>query len=266
MIAMVRVWWISPVREMSSGGEVEESSSDQRHLLVFGDSLSFHGPQQAMPPGDARLFPQVAARALGMSVDLVARQGWTARDAWWALTKDPVVWGEYLPRADAVLLAVGGMDQLPAPVPTWIRDSIPYLRHRRARRAARDVVRAATPVAVRHVGGPFRTLPQAATDRYLTRIVQGVRALHPDLPLALMGPAPWTGPYYPNTRGHRPAVHAAKRWARAHDVTYIDIEGLVAARLDRCNPDGLHWSWEVHALVGDAIACAFGPENDGHQD
>jgi hypothetical protein len=257
MIAMVRAWWISPVTEVAS--------VDQRHLLVFGDSLAFHGPEQAMPPGDARLYPQVAGRTLGMTVDLVARQGWTARDAWWALTKDPVVWGEYLPRADAVLLAVGGMDQLPAPVPTWLRDSIPYLRHHRARRVARDALRAVTPAAVRHVGGPFRTLPQAATDRYLTRIVQGVRALRPELPIALMGPAPWTGPYYPNTSGHRPAVQAAKRWARTHDVTCIDIEDLVAPRLAQCNPDGMHWSWEVHALVGTAVAQAFMVKNDGYR-
>jgi len=242
------------------------SFPDHGHLLVLGDSLAFHGPRQAMPPGDARLFPQVAGGALGTPVDLVARQGWTARDAWWALTKDPVVWGTYLPRADALLLAVGGMDQLPAPVPTWVRDSIPYLPSGRARRVARDAFRSATPPAVRHFGGPFRTLPQAATDRYLTRIVQGVRALRPKLPIALMGPAPWTGPYYPNTSRHRPAVHAAKRWAHAHDVTYVDIEDLVAPRLASCNPDGLHWSWEVHGLVGHAIADAFGAENDGKQD
>jgi hypothetical protein len=219
-----------------------------------------------MPPGDSRLYPQVAGRALGMAVDLVARQGWTARDAWWALTKDPVVWGDYLPRAHALLIAVGGMDQLPAAVPTWVRDSIPYLRRSRARRAARDALRAVTPPAVRLLGGPFRTLPQAATDRYLTRIVQGVRALRSEVPIALMGPAPWTGPYYPNSQRHRPAVHAARRWARAHDVAYVDIEGLVAARLADCNPDGLHWSWEVHSLVGSAVAHVFGAESDRRQD
>lgn len=219
-----------------------------------------------MPAGDVRLFPQVTGRALAMPVDLVARQGWTARDAWWALTKDPVVWGTYLPRAGAVVLAMGGMDQLPAPVPTWVRDSIPYLPSGRARRVARDAWRALTPPAVRRFNGPFRTLPQAATDRYLARIVQGVRALRPELPIALMGPAPWTGPYYPNTSRHRPAVHAAKRWARAHDVPYVDIEDLVAPRLASCNPDGMHWSWEVHGLVGHAIASTLTLENDakGH--
>lgn len=210
-----------------------------------------------MPPDDERLFPQVAGRLMRADVDLIARQGWTARDAWWALTKDPVVWGTYLPRADFVLIAVGGMDQLPTPVPTWVRDSIPYLRSHRVRRVARDVVRSVTPPAVRYAGGPFRTLPQVATDQYLTRIVQGVRALRPDVTVALLGPAPWTGPYYPSSRTHAPAVAAAKRWARTHDVALVDIEQAVAPRLATCNPDGMHWSWEVHGMVGAAVARAF---------
>ena len=231
--------------------------------MVLGDSLAFHGPDRTYPPSDDRLFPQVAARALGAGVDLAARQGWTARDAWWALTKDPVVWGEYLPRASWLLLAIGGMDQLPTPVPTWLRDSIPYLPSGRARRVARGTLASVTPPAVRRLGGPFRTLPQVATDRYLTRIVQGVRALRPTLPIALLGPAPWTGPYYPSTRTHAPAVAAAKQWARAHEVAFVDIEPLVAPRLATCNPDGLHWSWEVHALVGQAVARAIAVKNDG---
>ncbi|MEK9736215.1 MAG: SGNH/GDSL hydrolase family protein, partial [Candidatus Nanopelagicales bacterium] len=97
-----------------------------RHLLVLGDSRAFHGPARAERPSDPRLYPQVAGRILDAEVDLAARQGWTARDAWWALTKDPVVWGEYLPRANYLLIGVGGMDQLPTPVPTWLRDSISY--------------------------------------------------------------------------------------------------------------------------------------------
>ncbi|MFZ4511675.1 MAG: SGNH/GDSL hydrolase family protein, partial [Candidatus Nanopelagicales bacterium] len=152
------------------------------HLLVLADSLAFHGPERAERPSDPRLYPQIAGRALGMQVDLASRQGWTARDAWWVLTKDPVVWGEYLSRADALLIGVGGMDQLPTPVPTWLRESIPYIRQGRVRRTARGALLKVTPPMVRAVGGPFRTLPQAATDRYLTRIVEGVRMMRPGLP------------------------------------------------------------------------------------
>lgn len=230
--------------------------SGQR-LLVIGDSLAFHGPERSERPSDPRLYPQVAGRRLGADVDLVARQGWTARDGWWALTKDPVVWGEYLPRADYLLIGVGGMDQLPSPVPTWLRESIPYIRRGDVRRAARRALLSATPPLVKAVGGPFRTLPQAATDRYLSRLVQGVRAMRPGLPIALLGPAPWTGPYYPSTRAHGPALAAARHWARREGVAYVDIEPVIAPRLGGCNPDGMHWSWEVHQLVGEAVADAF---------
>ncbi|MGI9197513.1 MAG: diglucosylglycerate octanoyltransferase [Candidatus Nanopelagicales bacterium] len=224
------------------------------HLLVIADSLAFHGPERSERPSDPRLYPQVAGRLLGFEVDLVARQGWTARDGWWALTKDPVVWGEYLQRADGLLIGVGGMDQLPTPVPTWLRESIPYIRQGRVRRAARDAVRSSTPPLVRAVGGPFRTLPQAATDRYLTRIVQGVRTMRPGLPIALLGPPPWTGQYYPSTRNHASALAAARAWAAREGVAYVDIEPIVSPRLAACNPDGMHWSWEVHSLVGEAVA------------
>jgi hypothetical protein len=225
-----------------------------RHLLVLGDSLAFHGPERAERPSDPRLYPQVAGRILDAEVDLAARQGWTARDAWWALTKDPVVWGEYLPRADYLLIGVGGMDQLPTPVPTWLRDSISYVRQGRIRRGLRSAWKSAVPPVVRRTGGPLRTLPQAATDRYLTRIVEGVRMMRPGLTIALLGPSPWTGPYYPSTRSHAPAVAAARRWATDHGVTYVDIEDMVGSRLSSGNPDGLHWSWEVHGLVGEAVA------------
>ena len=109
------------------------------HLFVVADSLAFHGPERIEQPTDDRLYPMVCARELGAEVDLVAREGWTARDAWWALTKDPMAYGVYLPRADYVVIGVGGMDQLPASIPTWLRDSLPYVRpgglRRRLRRA-----------------------------------------------------------------------------------------------------------------------------------
>lgn len=226
-------------------------------LLVIGDSLAFHGPERSERPSDPRLYPQVAAKILGADVDLVARQGWTARDGWWALTKDPIVWGEYLPRADYVLIGVGGMDQLPSPVPTWLRESIPYIRRGDVRRAARRALQAVTPPLVTAVGGPFRTLPQAVTDRYWSRIAQGVRTMRPGVSVALLGPAPWTGRYYPSTRAHGPSVQAARHWAAREGVAYVDIEPVVGPRLATCNPDGMHWSWEVHELVGEAVARAF---------
>ena len=134
---------------------------DTRHVLVFGDSLTFHGPCGPVPVTDPRLFPNVLAarirdtaswgppQATDVRADVVARPGWTARDAWWALTKDPVVATVLAPRAAALVLAVGQMDQLPAALPTYLRDGIPYVRPGGLRRAVRAAYRSAGPRVIR---------------------------------------------------------------------------------------------------------------------
>ena len=133
-------------------------------LLVVGDSLAFHGPERGELTTHPGLYGNVAAAALGTTLDLVARTGWTARDDWWALTKDPNVYSVLLPRAEAMLLAVGGMDYLPAVLPTYLREGIAYLRPPPLRRVARAAYLAAQPVGARLTGGRWRTLPQRLTD------------------------------------------------------------------------------------------------------
>lgn len=232
-----------------------------RHVLVVADSLAFHGPSQFERPDDPRLYPNVMAAALGadVQVDLVARPGWTARDAWWALTKDPNVWGTWLPRADAVVLGVGGMDQLPAAIPTYLREGIPYLRPGAVRRQVRRAYLASAPHIVRATGGPFRQLPQTATDRYLTRCVEAIRHWQPSMPLALLGPSHYKATTYPSTAPHARAVLAAREWARGHGVALVDPDPFVIPTLrdGSGNPDGMHWSFAVHADVGQALAAAL---------
>ena len=236
-----------------------------RHLFLLADSLAFQGPGQPVPPTDERLYPNVCARGLAangwgpVAVDLLARQGWTARDAWWGMTKDPMAFGVYVHRADALIIGVGGMDQLPAAVPTWVRDSIPYVRPGALRRSVRRIYRRGSPLGIRALGGRMRQLPQAATDRYLSRIVTAMRHWRPDIPVALLGPSPWKAPTYPVRRTHGEAVVAARRWALAHDVVFVDLDPLVAPALQagQGNPDGLHWAWSTHERVGQALAQAL---------
>src|SRR5690606_6048919 len=72
------------------------------------------GPDGPRAADDERLWPNVAAAKLGGAADLVARAGWTARDAWWAMIEDPRVWAD-LRRGDGGVLAGGGMDAVPCP-------------------------------------------------------------------------------------------------------------------------------------------------------
>ena len=226
-------------------------------ILVFGDSLAFHGPSAAETVTDDRLWPNVAASALGARADVVARLGWLTRDGWWAMTKDAYVYSVLLPRADAVVLALGTMDHLPASVPSYLREGIAYLRPGRLRRGVREAYLRVHPLGVRAWRGRLRMLPQRASDSYLTRSVRALRALFPGLPLIGIVPAPFAAcSNYPLTTTHLPAVEAARAWGHREGVQLLDLHAVAAPHFERRshNPDGLHWSWELHAEVGAELA------------
>jgi hypothetical protein len=225
-------------------------------VLVIADSLAFHGPEKPELLTHPDLYPNVLAAELDAEVDVVARFGWTAREAWWALTKDPTVYSVLLPRADAVVIGVGGMDSLPASLPTYLREGIAYLRPGWLRRRVRRLHHLAHPHLVRLTDGRMRVLPQAATDTFLTRCVQGIRLVKPGVPIIAMTPAPWDSWYYPVNRGHASAREAALAWAQREMVPRLDVESIIAPTLadGTANPDGMHWGWLVHQQVGQALA------------
>src|SRR5690349_10234530 len=111
--------------------------SSRPTLLIFADSLSYYGPQGGLPSDDPRIWPNIVARQLDWDVELIGRIGWTSRDVWWAATQDPRAWAA-LPRAGAVIFATSGMDSLPSPLPTALRELIRYVRPSWLRRWARD--------------------------------------------------------------------------------------------------------------------------------
>lgn len=250
-----------------------------RHVLVVADSLAFHGPRRPELLDDARLYPQVMARLLAVghgpvTADVVARVGWTARDAWWALTRDPLVYSVLLPRASAVVLAVGGMDYLPTVVPTWLREGIRYVRPPALRRVVRGGYRRVQPLGAGVT--PWRALPQHLTDAYLGACLGGVRHYHPGVPVVGVLPPPHRAPSYGAPvvhpprghgpthppRGHGPAVAAARSWGRRHGVAMVDLPRAVGPHLaaGRANPDGMHLGWESHAAVGSVLAEAVSVE------
>jgi lysophospholipase L1-like esterase len=230
------------------------------HVLVVGDSTAFHGPERPELLTEPRLFPNVLGALLGAHVDVVARLGWTARDAWWALTRDPYVYSVLLPRADAVVLAVGGMDQLPASLPAYLRTGLDYVRPGSLRRKAKRAFHLANPHVVRALDGRMRALPQAVTLHYLTRCVTALRALDADRPVVGIVPPPFDAPFYGHvTTTHAPAVAAHKQWGERHGVPLADLDAVVAPHLraGTLNPDGMHWSWAAHADVACAVATAL---------
>ncbi len=228
-----------------------------RRVLVIGDSLAFHGPTQPELLTEPRLFPNVMAAQLGAEVDVMAGFGWTAREAWWALTKNPYVYSVLLPRADAVVLAIGGSDSLPASLPGYLRDGIAYLRPDRLRKAVALAYHRAHPHVVRATGGRMRMLSMSATAAYLTQCVEALRYLQPDRPVVGMVPPPHAAPYHAAiNRDHVAVVRAHHAWGERLGVPLVDTDEIVEPflRARQMNSDLMHWSWEVHAAVGTAFA------------
>ncbi len=228
-------------------------------IVVLGDSLCFHGPERAEPLDDRRLWPNLVAAELGLAVEVFARQGWTARDAWWALTRDPRLW-PLLPRAEVVVLAVGCMDMLPTAVPSYLRLGISHLPTEGLREVARRAYLAVNPRVVRWTGGPLRTLSQRQTDAYLTRIVEALAPLRPDLPVVTVACPAYESPYYPGGRNHAAAARAARAWGERLGVPVVAWDEAVARHVPSgLNPDGMHWGWEAHADVAAVTAEVLRP-------
>ena len=226
-------------------------------LLIFADSLAYYGPTGGLPADDPRIWPNLVAAQLGWDVELIGRIGWTCRDVWWAATQDPRAWAA-LPRAGAVIFATSGMDSLPSPLPTALRELDPVCAPAvAASLGARRVLLAAA---------------EAVTDRALGAATTSVGRIP--------GDDPWRcgfqPPGYPDRRvtavgahrGHlrpRPSrranrtVAAITEWAEQHDIPLVDLKAAVAEHVmgGRGNPDGIHWNFEAHQAVADLMLKAL---------
>jgi hypothetical protein len=238
-----------------------------RRILVLSDSLAFHGPGLAELTTEPRLWPNIMAAESGSEATIYGRRGWTARDVWFAITKDPHVYSVLLPRADVVVLAVGGMDYLPSIMPAHLREGIRLLRPPILRRFATGALRRAQPTGARLLRGRWRTLPQPMTEHYLTRCVQGIRYFHPSTRILGIVPPPHDAPAYGRvTAGHPAAVGAALRWADRVQIDALRLDTWVAPYLGTrdMNVDGMHWGWSCHRAVGERAAQLLtGPALDG---
>ena len=165
-------------------------------LLVFADSLAYYGPAGGLPADDPRIWPNIVAAQLGWELELIGRIGWTCRDIWWAATQDPRAWAA-LPRAGAVIFATGGMDSLPSPLPTALRELIRYVRPPWLRRWARDgygwVQPRLSPVA-------RAALPPHLSVEYLEQTRGAIDFNRPGIPIV----------------ASLPSVHVAETYGKAH--------------------------------------------------
>lgn len=219
-------------------------------LLVFCDSLAYYGPRGGLPADDPRIWPNIVAAHLGWDCELIGRIGWTSRDVWWAATGDPRAWAA-LPRAGAVVFATSGMDSLPSPLPTALRELIRYVRPPVVRRGVRGAYGwlqpRLSPVA-------RSALPPRLTVEYLEMARAAIDLNRPGVPVVASLPSVHRAPSYGLAHPGRARTAAAiTRWAGEHRIPLVDLKAAVAEHLrgGRGNPDGIHWSFEAHEAVAE---------------
>ncbi|MDN5760118.1 MAG: SGNH/GDSL hydrolase family protein [Tomitella sp.] len=242
---------------VSSDARPESAAAERPVLLVIADSLSYYGPRGGLAANDPRIWPGLVAERLGWDVELVARVGWTTRDAWWALTQDPRVWAA-VPRAGAVVFGVSGMDSLPSPLPTALREQIRYLRPEGLRRAVRAGYGYAQP-RMAQLGWPV-ALPPRLTAHYLEKCRDALAQLRPDLPVLATLPSRHVCDAYGGVHaGRMGTVRAIESWARPLSVPLVDLGEATGEHVlaGRGNPDGIHWGFEGHEAVADAMVAAL---------
>nr|WP_319942871.1 diglucosylglycerate octanoyltransferase [Nocardia aurantia] len=232
-------------------GDAEDSGRPV--LVVIADSLSYYGPKGGLPADHSRIWPNLVAAELDWDVELVGRVGWTCRDAYWALIGDPRVWAS-VPRAGAVVFATGGMDSLPSPLPTALREMIRYVRPPGLRRVVRGGYQWLQP-RLSKLGRPV-ALPARVSVEYLEQCRQALEQLRPELPVVGVLPSVHICDAYGRVHaGREPAVRAVTEWSAKTGVPLVDLGEAVRDHIfaGEGNPDGIHWGWEGHAAVARAM-------------
>ncbi|WP_235946644.1 diglucosylglycerate octanoyltransferase [Nocardia terrae] len=231
----------------------DTASSPRKVLVVVADSLSYFGPKGGLPADHPLIWPNLVAAELDWDVELVARIGWTCRDAYWALIGDPRIWAA-VPRAGAVVFATAGMDSLPSPLPTALRELIRYVRPAAVRRRVRDAYTWLQP-KLSPLGWPV-ALPPAVSVDYLEQSRNSLAQLRPELPFVAVLPSVHQCEAYAKVHsGREPMVEAVTAWAAEHSVPLVDLGEAVRDNVFNgpANPDGIHWGWEGHSAVARAM-------------
>lgn len=238
---------------------VESASTDEPQqsarpvLLVIADSLSYFGPQGGLPADHPKIWPNLVGAELDWDVELIGRIGWTCRDAYWALIGDPRVWSA-VPRAGAVVFAVGGMDTLPSPLPTALRELIRYVRPPALRRGVRATYNWLQP-KLSKLGRPVALPPKVSVD-YLEQSREALAQLRPDLPVIAVLPSVHDCAAYGRVHsGRERAVQALRAWSSKTSVPLVDLGDAVRDNIfsGAANPDGIHWGWAGHTAVANSM-------------
>ena len=235
---------------MSSDGDPADACSSSATRCPTTD------PPAGCPSDDPRIWPNIVAAQLGWDLELIGRIGWTCRDVWWAATQDPRAWAA-LPRAGAVIFATGGMDSLPSPLPTALRELIRYVRPPWLRRWVRD--------GYGWVQPRFSPISRAALPPHLTaEYLEMTRGQSTSIARASRSSRRCRRCTSRRRTARRTTAATAPsgaitEWAEQHDVPLVDLKAAVGEHVmsGRGNPDGIHWNFEAHQAVAELMLKAL---------
>lgn len=235
-------------------------------LVVLADSLCFHGPQGPLPLADDRLYPNLLATRLAQETggawepQVVAWAGWGVRELWYALQRDVHLQQQVLLGADAVVLGVGSADTLSVGVPRPAMAVLHFVRPTPLRRRIRRFIDHHHHTMVRLTHGRIRHTPVSVYRHCWRKSAEALRLFAPEAALCAVLPASHAGPYYAGLHPHRRELTAiTMELAAAQGLPTVDLDAIVRPHLGTMNVDGVHWSFEVHAEVADAMAAALLP-------
>lgn len=241
-------------------------------LVVLGDSTAFTDDRGPQLPDEPTLYPQVLRRRLEQRLDrrlelqVVARPGHSVREAFRTLTKDRHVQFEVLAGADAVVVAVGSFDHVPAGVPAPVQELVPYLRPAGLRRAVRRALHRAYPRLVRLRRARHPRTPLDEFERLYDRLLLQVRGLARGAAGVVLGATTQRSPQYAEMdRPWGAGRDVQRRVAEQHGFPVVEPWPVVSRHLDHLNVDGIHWPAEVHEEIGAALADALASQLMGER-
>lgn len=152
-----------------------------------------------------------------------------------------------------MIFATSGMDSLPSPLPTAVRELIRYVRPPLLRRWVRDGYGWAQP---RFSPVARAALPPHLTAEYLEMIRAAIDFNRPGIPIVASLPSVHMAATYGMAHhGRSGTVAAITRWAAEQGVPLVDLGAAVGEQVmsGRGNPDGIHWNFEAHQAVAELM-------------
>jgi hypothetical protein len=156
-----------------------------------------------------------------------------------------------------VIFATSGMDSLPSPLPTALREAIRYVRPPWLRRWVRDGYGWLQP-RLSPVARP--ALPPRLSVEYLEMTRGAIDFNRPGIPIVASLPSVHIAETYGYShRGRRGTVAAITPWAARHRIPLVDLKQAVEPHVlgGRGNPDGIHWNFEAHEAVAELMLTAL---------